>query len=58
MSYYIEYILAFQKKLCKEGTKIPLLIMTSGDTHEKTIELLEKNNYFGMEKDQLTIVKQ
>lgn len=32
--------------------------MTSGDTHEKTIELLEKNNYFGMEKDQLTIVKQ
>lgn len=58
LNYYVEYILAFQKKFCKEGTKIPLLIMTSGDTHDKTVELLEKNNYYGMEKDQLTIVKQ
>jgi UDP-sugar pyrophosphorylase len=33
LNYYIDYILAFQTKFCKEGTKIPLLIMTSGDTH-------------------------
>ena len=33
IQYYIEYILAFQSKYCPENTKIPLLIMTSGDTH-------------------------
>lgn len=32
--------------------------MTSDDTHEQTIELLEKNHYFGMEKEQITIMKQ
>ena len=48
LSYYIEYILAFQKKFCPPNTRIPLLIMTSGDTHEKTVQLLEENNYFGM----------
>lgn len=37
LSYYCEYILAFQDKFCKPGTKIPFLIMTSGDTHEKTL---------------------
>ena len=58
LNYYCEYILAFQAKFCKPDTKIPFLIMTSGDTHEKTIELLEKNNYYGMQKDQITIVKQ
>ena len=32
--------------------------MTSGDTNQKTIELLQKNNYFGMTKSQITIVQQ
>lgn len=58
LNYYIDYILAFQKKFCPAGTRIPLLIMTSGDTHEKTLDLLEKNNNYGMEKDQIIIVKQ
>jgi UDP-sugar pyrophosphorylase len=58
MHYYIEYILAYQKKYCTEGVKIPLAIMTSDDTNDQTLELLEKNNYFGMEKDQITIMKQ
>ena len=31
--------------------------MTSGDTHTKTVQLLEENDYFGI-KDQLIIVKQ
>ena len=30
---------------------IPLIIMTSGQTHDKTVELLSKNNYFGMKKE-------
>lgn len=37
LNYYIDYILAFQSKFCPAGVKIPLLIMTSGDTHDKTI---------------------
>lgn len=32
--------------------------MTSADTNEGTIKLLEANNYFGMDKSQITIVKQ
>ena len=58
IQYYIEYILAFQRKFCPQGVRIPLLIMTSGDTNQKTVELLEQHNNFGMEKDQITILKQ
>jgi UDP-sugar pyrophosphorylase len=58
LHYYIEYILAVQKKYAPEGLKLPLCIMTSGDTNEKTIHLLQKNNYFGMDKKQVTIVQQ
>ena len=32
--------------------------MTSGDTHSDTLTLLEKHNNFGMEKDQIIILKQ
>lgn len=32
--------------------------MVSNDTNAGTIDLLEKNNYFGMDKDQITIVQQ
>lgn len=55
---YIEYILAVQKKFAPPDRKLPLCIMTSGDTNEKTIQLLEKNKYFGMQKSQITIVQQ
>jgi len=58
MSYYCDYILAYQEKFCDKGVKIPLAIMTSDDTHEQTVELLEKNNYFNMDKNQITIMKQ
>tara|TARA_B110000285_G_C14917014_1_gene510737 strand:+ start:279 stop:425 length:147 start_codon:yes stop_codon:yes gene_type:complete len=32
--------------------------MVSDDTHDRTIKLLEDNGYFGLEKDQVDIVKQ
>ena len=32
--------------------------MTSDDTNQKTVALLEKNKNFGMEKDQIIILKQ
>ena len=37
---------------------LPLAIMTSDDTHGLTIKLLEENNYFGMRREQVTIMKQ
>ena len=37
---------------------IPLAIMVSDDTATRTITLLEENNYFGLEKGQVTILKQ
>lgn len=32
--------------------------MTSEDTHEKTLELLVKNDYFGLKKDQVQLLTQ
>ena len=58
LQYYIEYILAVQKKYCEGDRKLPLCIMTSGDTNAATRELLEKRKYFGMSKYQITIVQQ
>ena len=58
LQYYIEYILAVQKRFAGTTKKLPLCIMTSKDTHEKTVELLESNNYFGMESSQVTLVQQ
>ena len=60
---YIEFIKAFENRIKKnkkieENWFIPLCIMTSDDTHKKTVELLEKNNNFGLKKEQISIVKQ
>lgn len=60
---YIQQILSFQKasndltpdqppRVC------PLAIMTSDDTHDRTLEVLEKNNYFGAAPGQVTLMKQ
>jgi UDP-sugar pyrophosphorylase len=54
----VDYILAIQKKLCPQGWKVPLAIMTSDDTKTLTEELLHRNNLFGLDASQLTIMKQ
>ena len=36
LKYYVDYILAIQKKLCPNGWKVPLAIMTSDDTKTLT----------------------
>lgn len=38
--------------------EIPLVIMTSDDTHESTLLLLESNYYFGMKTTQVKLIKQ
>ncbi|KAJ4754714.1 UDP-sugar pyrophosphorylase [Rhynchospora pubera] len=63
LQHYIESILALQEasaKLAQDEllAKIPLVIMTSDDTHARTIELLDSNSYFGMESSQVKLLKQ
>ena len=55
LNYYLDYIQAFSKRA---GKALPLCIMTSGDTHDRTVALLEQNNYFKFPKDRITLVKQ
>ncbi|MCQ2821335.1 MAG: UTP--glucose-1-phosphate uridylyltransferase, partial [archaeon] len=60
---YSSYILAYEIRLrkkydLKEDWFIPLCIMTSGDTHEKTLKLLKDFNNFGLKEKQIFIVKQ
>ncbi|GKY94867.1 hypothetical protein MPSEU_000451600 [Mayamaea pseudoterrestris] len=58
LQYYIEYILAVQARYGENDIKLPLCIMTSIDTHSRTLQLLEKHNYFGMDAEQVTLVQQ
>ncbi|XP_031495460.1 UDP-sugar pyrophosphorylase [Nymphaea colorata] len=63
LQHYIESILALQDASCKlvEGScqrQIPLVIMTSDDTHSRTLKLLESNAYFGMSSSQVILLKQ
>ena len=58
LKYYIETILAIQSRYSEPDIKLPLCIMVSNDTNQGTIELLEANDYFGMDRDQITIVQQ
>ncbi|XP_058072135.1 UDP-sugar pyrophosphorylase-like isoform X2 [Magnolia sinica] len=63
LQHYIEAILALQDASCKlvQGpceAQIPLVIMTSDDTHARTLELLESNSYFGMKPTQVKLLKQ
>lgn len=37
---------------------VPFVIMTSDDTHSRTLELLESTSYFGMKPAQLKLLKQ
>lgn len=32
--------------------------MTSDDTHDKTVDYLKNNSYFGMDSNQITLLKQ
>ena len=55
---YITALLAMQRNGADPSRPIPLIIMTSNDTHERTLELLEAANYYGVPKDQIHFIKQ
>jgi UDP-sugar pyrophosphorylase len=62
MDLFARHILEFQR-MAREQTgnmklELPLAIMTSGDTHQGTKELLEKNNFYGLTRSQVTLMMQ
>lgn len=65
LKYYAQYALACRDRALqhvpvKERANfyVPFCIMTSDDTYDRTIALLERNNYFGLGKDRVDIIKQ
>lgn len=65
LKYYAQYIHAVRERAVKnvpeaerDAFYVPLCIMVSNDTEARTVELLEKNNYFGLGKDKVDIIKQ
>ena len=57
MDLYAKTIIAYENK-GRAGKRINLAIMTSDDTHQRTEELLEEHNYFGLMEDRVTLLKQ
>jgi len=62
LEIYVKYIQAMQHmaelKTEEKNIRIPLVIMTSGDTDPMTKQLLKDNNNFGMDEGQIQIVCQ
>ena len=65
LKYYAEYILACRDRcLLMDPSKdpktfyVPLCIMVSDDTHDRTLKLLEDNNYFNLDRAHVELVKQ
>lgn len=62
LEVYVRYIQAMQylarQKTGRDDIRIPLVIMTSGDTDPMTRQLLKDNNNFGMDDDMISIVMQ
>lgn len=57
LQHYCRVIAAMESRM-KVKRAVPLIIMTSQETHEGTLQAFEENSYFGLEKDQITILKQ
>ena len=60
---YTDFIKAFEDRIRKREKMpsdwfIPFCIMTSGDTHDKTVSLLKSHLNFGLRQNQITILKQ
>ena len=64
MMYYCQYVLACEERAKKLNPKlgsdfyVPLGIMVSDDTNDRTKKLLQENKYFGLKKEQVFMLKQ
>ncbi len=52
LELYVRYIRALQAA-SGAARKLPLAIMTSDDTHDRTLALLQSHDWFGMDKAQV-----
>ena len=57
ISHYAQCIKAMEARM-ENPRLIPFIIMVSRDTGPKTMETLESNNYFGLQKEQVHILRQ
>ena len=57
MKFYAQYALECEARAKKldgslgDDFQVPFGIMVSDDTHDRTVALLEANNYFGMKQE-------
>lgn len=62
LEWYMSCILHLQtvarEKTGQTSLTLPLAIMTSADTHERTLTFLEANDYFGLNKIQVSMLLQ
>lgn len=66
LKFYVQYVNACRERAValmdpsKDHSSfyVPLCIMVSDDTHDRTVKLLEKYNYFDLDKSHVDIVKQ
>jgi UDP-sugar pyrophosphorylase len=65
LKYYAQYIhacydraLPFVKDQDRANFYVPFCIMTSDDTHDRTVALLQRYNYFNLGQSRIDIVKQ
>ena len=62
LKYYAQYALACGERARANGAPAdfytPFAIMVSDDTKAKTVALLEANDYFGLGKDRVDVIKQ
>lgn len=57
LAHYASVLKAMEDRM-PEPRPVPFIIMTSRDTNERTVESLEKNDYFGLSRSQVRILKQ
>lgn len=65
LKYYANYVHACRQRALKllpasehDSFYVPFCIMVSNDTESRTLALLEKNDYFGLGKERVDIIKQ
>ncbi len=57
LKHYADNLLAMEARM-EQPRPVPFIIMVSQDTGPKTLESLEKNNYFGLRKEQVHVLQQ
>jgi len=57
LKHYAENLKAMESRMANPKP-VPFVIMTSQDTNAKTIAALEANDYYGLQKEQIHILKQ